>query len=355
MIRKTRAVAGIGMLLFCCFFANVPAVSAQGDVPRDVRRNYPEEVYIVRPGTGETAGSAAQAARLEIAKFFESKISGETVVHEWAQSRAARGNITEQRFTELTNNIIISASRDIPGIEIAYTEQGRNAFVVWAVLERARYSDLLRERIVQVDEKISGEMGRFPPDDLNHLRVLTRVLDDLLAREQARQDLALLEAGNVPPSHQMLLYQVMSSIDSLIAEAFDVAVVPEGDIDPQVRAGLIKGITDTGIRIREYPDFTSAVDGGSDMVITFEHTVTPRVSSTTVNNREFAFHFSGWVLSVTTMDPTTREVMSSLVMNNETNGSSDSQARERMIKRILDEQVSAVTDWVYDTIFKPEG
>jgi len=353
MIRKTHAVRGIAVLLGFLVTAVTAAVAQ--DIPRDVSRNYPGERYIVCPGTGEDAGSAAEAARLEIAKFFESNISGETVVREWAQSRATRGNITEERFTELTNNIIVSASRDIPGIEIVSTEEERNDYVAWAALEKTRHSEYLRERIDRIDEKVGQEMSGRSPDDLNHLRMLTRVLDDLLAREQARQDLSLLEAGTVPPSNQMLLYRVMSALDSMIAQAFDVAVVPEGDIDPEIRAGLVKGITDAGIRIREYSDFPSAVEGGSDMVVTVGFVVNPRSSTTTVNNREFTFHFSGWVLSVATMEPATREVMSSLVLNDETNGSSDSQARERMVRRILDEQVPTVTDWVYETIFEPGG
>lgn len=342
------------ILMLVVIMLTAMAVQAQ-DMPRELRRDYPEERYLIRPGIGDSPESAAEAARLEIAKYFESKITGETVVREWAQSSSSRGRVIEDRVTELSNNIMISASRDIPGIEIALTERDRDICEAWAVLEKHRHSQLLRERIDTLDSGIAQRMADATPGDLVRLKLLAQVLADLLSREQARQDLALLETDAAPPSNQELLYDIMSQLDRMIAETFDVALVFTGDIDPKVRAGILKGITDAGIRIREYPSFDDAAAVDIDLVITVEHTANPRSVTQQVNTREFTFHFVNWVLSVTTMDPGTRAVISSQVFDGESNGSFENQAFERMINNILNSQVPALTGWIYDTIFEPEG
>jgi hypothetical protein len=352
MIRNARAVL---LILASTILSTVgTTVDAQDTIPRELRRAYPEDRFLVRSGTGDNAGAAAEAARLEIAKYFESKITGETVVKQWAGSRSSRGKISEDRFTELTNTIIISTSRDIPGIELPLTEEivKSKEYRVWAVLEKVRFIKTLKERMEQLDRETASRMATLPQDDLGRIRALRAVLAGLLSREQARQDLTLLETTTTIPADPAVLFSVMNQLDTMIAESFDVALVFSQNVDPKVRAGILKGITDAGIRIREYAGIDAAVAAKVDLIITADHTVTSRTSSTTVNNRAFTFYFANGVLSVATMDPKSRAVISNLVLNDEGNGSSDAQAVERLVKKVLDTRVPVLTGWVYETIFK---
>ena len=201
---------------------------------------------------------------------------------------------------------------------------------------------------------MNRQLANLPNDDLKLIGVYTRIMNDLLRREKARQDLALLNFGLGLESNEIILYSVMTSLDSLIADAFDVGLVFEGEISSNVKSGMVKGISDAGIRVREYPDFSTAVDGGIDLLITVEHNVTTRTTKTTINKREFTFHFADWVLTVKAMDPKTQEVITTFVHNDETNGSYENQALNRMVKKILEVQVPAVSSWLYGSIFKPQ-
>ena len=119
--------------------------SAQESMPRDVRDNYPEESYIIRSGSGETPEAAADNARFEIVKYFESNISGETLVNEWAKSQSKRGKTSEERFTAVTNTILIGASRELPGVDIVSEsyDKKRKSYEAWAALDKRKHMTFL--------------------------------------------------------------------------------------------------------------------------------------------------------------------------------------------------------------------
>ena len=146
---------------------------AQGNIPKEVSRKYPEDRHIIRSGTGETPESASESARFEIAKYFESKISGETLVHQWAQTTTSRGKTMESQLAEVSNTVIVSASRDIPGVEIAANKRNKKlkAYEAWAVLEKSMYANILRERLNNIDSGINEKLSRIEDSDLNRVRI----------------------------------------------------------------------------------------------------------------------------------------------------------------------------------------
>lgn len=347
-MRTVRAV--LAVVSFFCF---IIAVHAQSDIPKDMLRKYPADRYIHRLGTGESAEKASEASRFEIAKYFESKISGETLVHEWAQSKTSRGKTLESHLTELSNTIIVSASRDIPGIEIASTKRNRRAknYEAWAVLEKSKYAAVLSERIQKIDRNVDGRLAKPQESDLSLLRVYTGVISELVLREQSMQDLFLLDSGMAVEPRDRLLNAVMTSLDSLISDGFDVGIVFNGEVKNNVKSGIISGIVNAGIRLSEYPDVKSSADSGSDLVMLVEHNVSHRIAK--FRNREF-FNVD-WVLSVKAAVPSTGKVIDALVQNDKLAGAqSESQAENRMVKKILESEVPVITSWVYKVIFKPE-
>ena len=125
------------LVLIGCLSVKALNIYAQDKMPEELQRRYTKDLYIVSSGYGDTSEDAAESARFEIAKYFEAKISGETLVKQWAKSKTKRGKTIEERLTEISNTIIIGASRDIPGIEIVsskYVKKSKS-YQTWAVLE----------------------------------------------------------------------------------------------------------------------------------------------------------------------------------------------------------------------------
>ena len=338
------------ILLMC--LASI-SVRAQGNIPKEVSRTYPADRYIIRAGTGESPEQASEAARLEIAKLFEAKISGETLVRDWAEIRQSRGKTMESQLTEISNTVMVSASRDIPGIEIAQTNHNKRAktYEAWAVLEKSRYATILRERIQGIDGRVDDRLSQLPESDLACMSIFSGVMRDLIRREQSRQDLFLLDSASAIVPRDRLRYAVMTSLDSLVAEEFDVGIVFSGEVEESIQSGTISGIVNAGIRLTEYPDETSSAGAGSDLVMIVEHTASPK----TTKFRDREFHNIDWVLSVKAAVPATGEVIDALVLNDKLAGAqNETQAKDRMVKKILQAQVPGITSWVYQVIFKPE-
>lgn len=355
MIRAARMLVRV-IITVLCFGFYATLAWTQESMPEEVRENYPEESFIVRSGSGETPEAAADNARFEIVKYFESNISGETFVNEWAKSRSKRGKTTEERFTAVTNTILIGASRELPGVDIVSEsyDKKRNTYNAWAALDKRKHMSYLSEKILSLDNGINQTLSTLSDDDLSHLRILSQIMQNLLLREEARRDLMLLEIGPVAPSRESDLQRVMSGLDSLIADAFDVGLIFENDMDGAIRSGIVKGITDAGIRVKEYPGKYTAIDEGNDLLLTVENNVNNHVRSKTFNNKEFTFYFVNWALNLKAIDPATEEVISTWIGKGETNGSFEDQAFERMTSKILETQVPEMSNWVYEAIFKPE-
>ncbi len=353
---KISRIVSIVLFMWIVSAELYTVVYAQDNLPRALRRRYPEEDYIVRFGAGETAEDATESARFEISKYFEAKISGETIVNQWAQSRTNKGKTIEDQLTEISNSIIVGTSRDIPGIEVISSEYDRRSesYQVWAALDKRSYMGILQNRIMDIDKKITSRLETLSGEDLRRLRIYSQIMNDLIIREKALQDLTLLGSGAATFASETALFGVMSSLDSLIADAFDIGLVFESDTDTSVRAGIVKGINDAGLRVREFADTPSALSSGIDLLMLAEHSVKTRSNSITRNNRDFTFHFADWVLSIRSMDPESKEVIDTLVLKDSTNGGNEDQALERMLSKMLSAQVPAVSNWVYDSIFKPE-
>ncbi|MFC1528585.1 hypothetical protein ACFL5B_01605 [Candidatus Latescibacterota bacterium] len=345
------AHAVVSLALIMCLSES--AAYAQGTIPRQVSKKYPEDRYIHRLGTGETSEQAADAARFEITKYFESKISGETIVNQWGQIAGVKGKTIEKHLTEVSNTVIVGASRDIPGIEIAQTERNRrqNNYETWAVLEKSKYAGILGERIQGLDRKVDDRLKQANGTDLDLVRIYSGVMRDLVLRQQYAQDLFLLESGTAVQPRDSLLRSVMTSLDSIITVSFDVGIIFNGEIGDDVKSGIISGIVDAGIRLREYPDVPSAADSGSDLAMIVEHNASPKIAKF----RDREFHNIDWVLSVKAVVPASVKVIDALVQNDKLAGAQNqSQAESRMVKKILEAHVPSITSWVYQVIFKPE-
>ncbi len=344
------------LLIAGCSSSSSVVVKAWGNDRGDIEKKYPSERYIVRSGTGESPESASEAARLEIAKYFESKISGESIVRESLQSKTERGKTEEKRMTELSNIIKVSASREIPGIEIIDTQKDNksNAYEAWAGLDKSKYAGVLSDRIMKLDSDVDQLLGNTSGDDIKRLRDLTSAMNSLVERKKAVQDLTLLKTGGAPAMRDQVLRNVIASLDSLVSTAFDVGLVWNGEIDSKVLAGLTQGIVDAGIRLKEYPGLPVAKESGADLVLSVKQDATRSKGNTTVGSKEYTIIFIDWVLSVNAMDPNTEQVIDSLVQRDKISDMGDeAHANSRMVSKILQNQVPNVSSWVYRLIFTP--
>lgn len=343
------------LLIGGCSAGTTVYVDARGKGD-EVAKKYPQDRFIVRSGTGDSPEAASEAARLEIIKYFEIKISGETIVKESLQSSTSRGKTVEHITLELSNTIKTSASREIPGIDIVGTEKIRrsDSYEAWAVLDIAKYSGVLRERITEIDNDVDNVMGDSGGSDWKRLRDLTRIMKSLVGRKKSSQDMSLLGAGGVPPSKDGVLRKVVASLDSLVSTAFDVGLVWDGEVESEIKTVVTGGIVDAGIRLREYQDSSAAKDAGADLIMKVRHDISKSTGPKKIGSKEYTITTYDWVLSVDAMDVITDQVIDTLVQRDKFTEMGDAaRGQSRMVSKILQNQVPALSTWVYQLIFKP--
>ncbi|MHB9028171.1 MAG: hypothetical protein ACYC9O_05340 [Candidatus Latescibacterota bacterium] len=348
-----RGIVLTGLIFSLVCYSGKPGTALARINAGDVQKKYPDSRYIVRSGGGGSPEQAAEAARLEIAKYFEAKISGETLVREWAKSATSHGKSVEAHMTEISNTVIVGASRDIPGIEIVASDGDRNQYEAWAALEKAKYAQVLLERVSGLDAAADRRFANPGDSDLKRAASFSKSMRDLISREKARQDLVLL--GQNPPSRNAMLNAAMSTLDSIVSEALEVGLVFGGEIDERIKSALLKGVIDAGIRVKQHSDAQTAGSAGSDLLTTVSCEVRPRKTSQILGGKEYVFFWSDWVLSVKAIDPSTGKVLNTTVLSDKVSGGSEEQASERMVGKILKDQMPKVTSWVYGVIFSPES
>jgi hypothetical protein len=331
--------------------ARIPGLT--GD---SIQARYHSEFYIVRSGRGKTQEEAAEYARFEIVKFFESRITGETRLRQTSESAVTRGRIVESILTELENEVSVSSEREIPGIEIVENAQvpGSGLYEAWAALSKKEYGALLAERVRTADTTIDTRLGSPGASDIERARTLAGISRIVTERERDRRDLSLVMPEAGVESREALFGMVSASLDSLLEHAIDVGVVLGGDMDDRIRPTIVDGITGSGIRMKEFDSMASAVNGGSDMIVTANIVVTPRVSETTIASQTVKLFWSDWVLSLTAIDPSSKALVDTIVLTDKASGRDPDQALQRMIGRISETQTPAMARWIYDVIIRPE-
>ena len=354
MTCTSRTIAVL-LLIGGCSAGSTVNVDARGKGD-EIAKKYPQDRFIVRSGTGESPEAASEAARLEIAKYFEVKISGETIVRESLESSTSKGKTVEHISMELSNTIKTSALRKIQGIDIVGTEKTKRSgwYEAWAALDIAKYSGVLRKRITETDNDVERVLSDSGGNDMKRLRDLTRIMKSLVERKKTCQDMSLLGTGGVPASKDDVLHKVVVSLDSLISTSFDVGLVWDGEIDSEIKTVVTGGIVDAGIRLKEYQGSSAAKEAGADLVMKVKHDVSKSTKPRKVGSKEYTISNYDWVLSVDAMDPNTEQVIDTLVQRDKITEMGDSdRAQSRMVSKILQNQVPALSSWVYQLIFKP--
>jgi len=345
----------LALTLLGCSAGERAAVDSRGFGANEITVRYPSGLYIVRSGRGGSPEEAAEAARFEIVKYFESRISGETRIRQWAKGETKRGKLIEQRLTEVSNSVSVSGEREIQGIDIVATKRVGNTglYEAWAVLSRSTYAEILLDRIGKMDGEIDSRLKSAPDGDLAEIRNLARIARLLVERGRMVQDLKLVSSAAAVRPRDGELAAVLSSIDSLVTYALEVRIVFTGDMDAAVESSIVKGITDSGIRVKKYRDTSSAAGDSVDLILSVSHSVTARKSTTTIDSEKHELHWSEWTLTLKAVDPATGGIIDALVLSDRTGGRDGEQAHSRMVYRIEKTQVPAVSAWIYDLVFKP--
>lgn len=174
-------------ILVFTFFTCFCAEGAAPDWFNDYLSSNPtcEREYLCAVGEGETVGEALGMARLEIAKFFQTKIKSKSQVSTSSEQKGA--SVSSASFDEWTSKTMSEETSElISGLEIKKQEKVGIRTYVMVTLDRRKTAGLLKEKIEALDTEDAQLM------DLNSRFVYPKILKNLALIEAFNERYALL-------------------------------------------------------------------------------------------------------------------------------------------------------------------
>lgn len=141
-------------------------------------------------GEGETLADALGEARLEVAKFFHSKIKSSSVVSSSSEQKgASASSASVDEWTSKT--ISVETSELISGLEIRKQETKDGRLYVLMTLERSKMAGLLKEKMQELDTENSQLL------ELNSRFTYPKLLKNLTAIETYNDRYTLLSESKM--------------------------------------------------------------------------------------------------------------------------------------------------------------
>lgn len=282
-------LATLGLLAACS-----PAMVAHaGDdrpawVERGAGGKYPDGLYLVGVGVGDTRADASDRARAEIAKRFKVAVHQDvTVRRSVASSEDATGSawLSDSSTRETTRTATDQTLEDVQIAE-TWSDPASARVHALAVLHRGAAAERIAERLREVDRALAAYLDEA--DRAAGLRALGHVLEARATadrRAALREPLAILDAATWTETEPVV---ATSDLDRRIAElgaSVPVAVEvtpPDSPSASDVQSALARAITRGGLQRVDEP-------AGAAVVVRVTLVEQP-VART---NRDFAF----WSLS----------------------------------------------------------
>lgn len=214
-------------------------------------QRYPDALYLVASGDGDTLRSAQNAATANLAKIFESRVNTEDRLFErfseW--SRGRDGGLHSESVLE--RQITIASAQDIFNIQFSPSYVAADGRVhVLAALDRAETAPIYRERILALAERIRGHVERARSADPMHRYAFTQKAAALALEN--RMMLAQLEIVSLRERQGLDLGYDLDALTLAAAEAskaltFSVAL--EQDPERKIAGAVEELMNDLGFTI----------------------------------------------------------------------------------------------------------
>jgi len=251
---RAGPLALLSVLLACSPLQVVPA---NGDRPAWVDRGaggkYPDGLYLVGVGAGDTRADASDRARAEIAKRFKVAVHQDvTVQRSMASAEDAGGSawLSDSSTRETTRT---ATDQTLEDVQVAETWTDPATARVWAlaVLHRGTAAERIVERVRAVDATIDAVLGEA--EKATGLRALGHLLEaraQLARREALREPLSILDTASwtetAPAVAATELDRRIADLAGTVPVAIEVGPV-EAPSAADVRSALAQAVTRGGL------------------------------------------------------------------------------------------------------------
>lgn len=223
---------------------------------------YPDSLYLVAIGRGETQASADDNARGELSKLFRVHIVHESEsIETYTEQKKTEAKFIEQTFN--VEQITKSATEStLEGVLIANRTEKKGEFFSLAVLEKSKSTNAIKSKIIDIDTEIKNLKQNLENqfDPLEKARSLSMIIKHLLVRNDLSNQLRIL-TGNLPKSAPANLYKTEDDLYVLFTKEIRFGIKIEGERGTDIKNILKEEFGKRGLIISENPPFNIMITG----------------------------------------------------------------------------------------------
>ncbi len=320
-------------------FINSAPLAAPPDWAKGRSKRYPEGLYLVGVGSGDSRERAEGDALASLAKIFQAEVSQKTTEWEKYLQTESRGKSHVEQKNSIEQITKVSTDKVLEGAEIVERGEEGGRFYALAVIDRLQATASLTGRIQELDEKIRQTLdrARSSSDKLERIKNYRRALQTYLLRDAYQSDLRIVNIkgeGIAPPASAAA---VLSEYETWMAKHFLVNVQIVGPQGDQVKKGIIDSLVREGFVVTVGGDGSGEMEEASvDLLIQGE------VHLSQMNLPGQPFQYVRWCLDLELLEMGLNRIVGVVVRSGREGHLSRAEAEARALRLLVPEASSDV-------------
>lgn len=332
-----KFLLSIAALAWC----NVIVCAQEPDWVRGKSAEYPDELYVVGVGSGDTRQDAESQARAHIAEVFRVNIKASISVSKTETLKNRQGGVAGETKEVTRSRIDMGLKKTLEGTEIAQVWQNPKdaTFYALAVLDREKASLKMSERLRELDDESQRlkQKSDTTVGKINKLRLMLLRKSLMSDRIELDSDLRVVSPAGKGLAAPYSLERENSEIVSFLQSDFVIGVVGDGPGSDVISQTVTDIFTAKGFAVKHTGENTA------DLLMKVSVNLHP--SAEPVDE----WYYCRWHLELNASNPQDGSVIFSASENGKSGQLSQDESRKRAVYD-MNRKVTALADRVLDRL-----
>lgn len=298
---RLRSVFGIVLIILSLFPAESLPADKKPDWVDGPGGRYPEELYLVGVGFGDSRQGAENSAYAALARIFRAEVRSTTEEVENFKQREKTKGVEVDRRIDIQSRTEVSTDKKLEQVRIAerWVDPTSQVHYALAVLDRSEGAASLRQKAAaaEMEAKEWESRARQAAGKLEKVRSLRKAAAAAALGESYEADLRVIQPGSAAPGLGLVSSAALRhQLAELLSRHFQVAISISGPHAASVESAILAGLHEKGFT--GGPDEEIVIDGRVD----FEEAgpVDPK------------WHYVRWTARLTLKEKETEQVFGSI-------------------------------------------
>ena len=249
--------------MVCIIWLGIGSIAFSASKPDWIEgksRKYPDELYLVGVGYGDSRKAAEDAAYAAIGRIFQAEIQSKTSEWEKYAQTDTKGKSQTTRDIQIDQITSVATKKVLEDITIAdiWEDKSQKRTYALGIMERRHATASLSEKITAMDGDILSlqKKGIDSTDKLESVRLLRRTMKILLNREVYNTDLRIISTSGKGIEPPVSLIDIKQKVQEILSKDVHIGVQVDGPHQTEIRSSILEGLTREGFLVDENGDLS---------------------------------------------------------------------------------------------------